>query len=286
MTGSAGASGADIVPTVDAHAHIFTRTMPLVPNPRHRPGYNFSVEQYLAVLDRIGVGFGVIAAASPWGDYNQYTIESVAANPRLRGTVILDPEKRYDLAEMKRSGIVGVRLPFIGLGNIPDVSSPPYRRLFRTIAELGWHLHLHVEGAHIPRLLPILEDAGPDLVIDHLGRPGPEDGIDGAGFQSIVRSVLGGRTWVKASCAYRIGPVAADHLQGFLDQIDPARIFWASDCPFVGHENDVTYEETVEWFARRIDGEQLRRRIFGENAYEFYFTGRKSPDRAGSVPFG
>ena len=75
-------------PLVDAHVHVFTRDMPLIDNPRHAPTYDFTVEQLIATMDAHGVQFAVIAAASPWGDYNDYTIAALRAHPRLRGTVI------------------------------------------------------------------------------------------------------------------------------------------------------------------------------------------------------
>jgi predicted TIM-barrel fold metal-dependent hydrolase len=76
---------------VDSHAHLFTNAMPLNDRPRHRPAYEFTLRDYLATLDAHDVAYGVIAAASPWSDYNDYTIESVSGNPRLRGTVIVSP---------------------------------------------------------------------------------------------------------------------------------------------------------------------------------------------------
>jgi len=85
-------------PLVDAHVHVFTRDMPLIDNPRHAPTYDFTVEQLIATMDAHGVPFAVIAAASPWGDYNDYTIAALRAHPRLRGTVILKPTvERYIL---------------------------------------------------------------------------------------------------------------------------------------------------------------------------------------------
>ncbi len=74
-------------PLVDAHVHVFTQDMPLIDNPRHAPTYSFTVEQLIATMDAHGVQFGVIAAASPWGDYNDYTLAALRAHPRLRGTV-------------------------------------------------------------------------------------------------------------------------------------------------------------------------------------------------------
>ena len=258
-------------PVVDAHAHIFHRGMPLIDQPRHRPAYDFTLQDYLAQLDAHGVQFGVIAAASPWGDHNEYTLESVESEPRLRGTVILHPGKRYDLAAMKRRGIVGVRLPFIGLPEIPDLAAPDYRQLLKQIADQGWHIHLHVEGKHIPALLPALERCGARIVIDHLGRPGPDEGVDCPAFRAIARSVEQGHSWIKASCAYRIGPGADAHFQAFLQELGPDRLFWASDCPFVGHEQEVNYADTLAWLYRQgLDAEALRK-VLGANAHAFYF---------------
>ena len=53
---------------VDSHAHIWRKDMPLMANPRHKLDYDFTVEQYLNVLDDHGVQFAVIAAASPYGE--------------------------------------------------------------------------------------------------------------------------------------------------------------------------------------------------------------------------
>lgn len=262
-----------VVPLVDAHAHIFTRAMPLIANPRHTPQYDFTLQDYLAQLDQHGIRHGVIAAASPWGDYNDYTIQSVGANlDRLRGTIILHPGKSYDLVAMKRSGICGVRLPFIGLPRLPDITTADYRKLLRAVADQDWHVHLHVEGKHIPALLPLLEKSGPKIVIDHLGRPAPDEKKGSAAFLAIVDSVRRGKSWIKVSCGYRIGEVAKEHFRGFLDELGPDRLFWASDCPFVGHEGEFPYVATIDWLAELLADPQQRRLVFGANALGFYFA--------------
>jgi predicted TIM-barrel fold metal-dependent hydrolase len=261
-----------VTPLVDAHAHIFTRAMPLIANPRHTPQYDFTLQDYLAQLDKHGIRHGVIAAASPWGDYNDYTVQSVGATlDRLRGTIILHPGKQYDLAAMKKQGIVGVRLPYIGLPQLPDITTDAYRKLLRDIADQDWHVHLHVEGRHIPALLPLLEKSGPKIVIDHLGRPAPDEKKGSAGYRAIVDSVQRGKSWIKVSCGYRIGEIAKEHFQGFLDELGPERLFWASDCPFVGHENEFAYAATIDWLAELVSDNEQRRLLFGANAFDFYF---------------
>jgi predicted TIM-barrel fold metal-dependent hydrolase len=109
-------------------------------------------------------------------------------------------------------------------------------------------------------------------VIDHLGRPAPDEPAGSPGFRAIVDSVKRGKSWIKASCAYRIGPVADEHFAAFLEELGADRMFWASDCPFVGHEKEVRYQQTIDWLDERLTNENARRLIFGENAYRFYFT--------------
>src|SRR6187399_3131864 len=119
--------------------------MPLVDNPRHRPSYEFTTEQYLEELDLHSIRYGVLAGASIFGTYNDYTIEAVRKHRRLRGTVLLDPSTDWKtMKHMNDAGIVGVRLPWISLATIPDIDSEPYRGLLRRIADLNWHIHLHV----------------------------------------------------------------------------------------------------------------------------------------------
>ena len=91
------------------------------------------------------------------------------------------------------------------------------------------------------------------------------------GYRAIVKSVQQGHSWIKASCAYHIGPRANEHLQGFLDELGPERLFWASDCPFVGHEGELQYADTLRWLEEQVSDADARRLLLGENAWRFYF---------------
>jgi predicted TIM-barrel fold metal-dependent hydrolase len=272
-------------PLVDTHVHVFTRDMPLVGKPRHSPDYDFTHAQLIAALDAHGVPFAVIAAASPWGDYNDCILAALRMHPRrLRGTAILSPTVgRYELESMARDGFLGVRLPFMGLAELPDIASFDYRRFLRRLADLDWHVHLHVEGARLAPLLPVIENSGVKLVIDHMGRPEPETGIGGAGFKAMLGAVERGRTWVKLSAAYRQGAQADDYARELVRASGPDRLMWASDCPFVGCEREVTYQQTVDWLNRCVPDPLARRKILGETALRFYFGENVPPALYGSA---
>jgi predicted TIM-barrel fold metal-dependent hydrolase len=259
---------------VDAHAHIWLKGMPLMANPRHKLDYDFSVEQYLQTLDEHGVHFAVIAAASPFGDYNDYTINSVRAHPRLRGTVILEPNvDQYQLAGMNRDGIVGVRLPFISMTTLPDLTTFEYRRTLRRFADLDWHVHLHLDGPRIPQVLPALEASGVKIVIDHFARPDPKLGVNCEGFKMTLRAIEKGRTWVKVSAAYRLGEeLGAVYGRELLKQVGSDRLLWASDCPFAGFEGKVTYQQTIDAVLAWVPEGPVRHQVFGGNALKLYFS--------------
>src|SRR5262245_66001370 len=100
---------------------------------------------------------------------------------------------------MKHDGVAGVRLPFIGLAELPDITTFDYRRFLRRLADLDWHVHLHVEGERLPALIDSIEASCVKLVIDHLGRPDPRVGINSDGFNAMLWSVQPRRTWGNVS---------------------------------------------------------------------------------------
>jgi len=261
---------------IDAHVHVFTSDMPLIDNPRHAPKYSFTHKELMATLDANGIDRAVIAAASPWGDYNDYILAALRAHPaRLRGTAIFNsPVDRFALEAMSRDGFVGIRLPFIGLPKLPDITTFHYRSLFRRLADLDWHVHPHVDGEDLPKILPTLEASGVKIVVDHLGRPDPTSGINSEGFKTLLRSIDKGRTWVKVSGGYRLGSQAKDYARELLRFAGPDRLVWASDCPFVGHENQFPYKATVDWLVEAIADATARAKIFGATARDLYFNGK------------
>jgi predicted TIM-barrel fold metal-dependent hydrolase len=273
-------------PVVDAHAHIFTPDMPTADSAWMKPDYAFTAEDYLRVLDAHGVHFGVIAGISIYGQYNDYMIEQLRRHPRLRGTVNVDPGiDRYTLERMKGDGVVGVRLQLSRRRELPDFTTEAWRLLLRRVADLNWHVHLALEGPQMPAVLPQLEASGVRIVLDHFAHPDPATGLQGPGFQAVLRSVEKGRTWVKLSAGYRLtwlgqasgppDPVAmrlAQEAAGVLLQnAGPERLLWGSDCPFVGHERSLTFADTLASFAQWVPSAPARRRMT-DTALQLYFS--------------
>lgn len=258
-------------PLVDTHAHIYLTGQPLAGGATHRPERAFTTEDYLRTLDENGVLFGVIAAASFLGSYNDYTLEALRAHRRLRATAIVEPDiDLVGLKAMDADGVVGIRFSLRNYAGTPDLTTPEYKRLLRRVADLGWHVHVYAEGERIAALAPMLIDSGVNLVIDHFGNPDPTLGENSLGFQAALRAPDSGRCWVKISGSYR--SPGCDHAAlaaKLISVAGPERLLFGSDWPFVGHEDRITFRQTIDWFESFVPDAAIRARI-GRTAARLY----------------
>jgi hypothetical protein len=177
-------------PLVDCHVHVFERGMPFADTAWNRPAYAFTAEQLLELMDANGVQFAVIAAASLFGDYNDYTIRSLRRFKRLRGTVIVGPDgSMYDLEKMNAEGVCGIRLQLFH-AELPDLDSFAYRSLFARLRDLDWHVHLLTSRPRLVEAVRRLSATGVKLVIDHFGLA-PEGCLHSQEFAAVLQAVAG-----------------------------------------------------------------------------------------------
>lgn len=258
-------------PIIDSHAHIFTARMPFAPDAWIQPDYEYPVEAYLADLDRHGISFGVIAAASLYGDYNDYTLWALRKHKRLRATIAPDPAAELSrLQRLNDQGVVGVRLQLKQSAPPPDIAGFEYRKYLHRLADTGMHLELNAGATHLSRLLPALKDSGVNVVVDHFGLLRSPAGIAGEGFQAVLRALDYGNVWVKISAGFRLERelmlAAAEQL---LARAGADRLFWGSDAPFVGKEPDMSYAAALRIFQELVPNAAIRRKI-SDAALRFY----------------
>jgi predicted TIM-barrel fold metal-dependent hydrolase len=263
-------------PLVDCHFHLFDKTLPFVDKPRHSPDYDFTAEQVLAIFDQHGVQYGEIAGASLYGTYNDHVIRAVRQHKRLRGTIIADPSlDLYTMEKMAADGINGVRLVWISLSDdrLPNIEAYEWKRLLRRIRDLDWHVHMHVGPGRLPAIMPTVEASGVKTVLDHFGYPDVRLGMDCPTFQTVLRAVANGRTWVKLSAGYRMGREAlVPYARKLLEVAGPERLVWGSDAPFASFEGKVTYQQTLDDFRLWVPDAEQRRIIGGDTALKLYFS--------------
>ena len=261
-------------PLVNSHFHLWRADLPLTDTAWHKRPTDATTEEFLSILDRHGILFGVVAAASLHGTYNDYVRQALRRHRRLRATATIAPETDiWQLEQMKADGFVGVRLVWGLLDEIPDLRSGPYRMMLRRIADLGWHVHLTDRAHRIAATIAAVEASGANLVVDHLGLFHSPAGVDGEAFKTLLAAVERGRTWVKLSGGFRFSPPSAakPYAQALVALTGGERLVWGSDWPFAAFEGKVRYEDTLAAFEDWVPDPALRRKIGGANPLSFYF---------------
>jgi predicted TIM-barrel fold metal-dependent hydrolase len=257
--------------SVDSHAHVFAKDLPLAPVRRHAPDYDALIEEYLAQLDRVGVSRGVLVQPSFLGTDNSYFLAALRRFPdRLRGVAVVSPQiTSKELHAMAEQGVVGIRLNLVGLP-IPELFSEEWKGLLKQVRDLDWHVEVHREARDLPALIPPLIASGCKIVIDHFGRPDPTLGADDPGFKFLLEHASTGQVWVKLSAAYRTwgaeqtGEACSRTARALLASFGPHRLMWASDWPNTQHQHLVDYDATWRALDCWVKDEKQRRIILAD----------------------
>lgn len=260
-----------IAPLVDTHAHVIHRGLPFLAGSAPAMKLDWTYDDYVAQLDRAGVRFGVIAAATFLGAHHDYTVEALAHHTRLRATVIVDPGiDPGQLRALDAAGVTGIR---IGTGNMespPDLTSPEYQQLFRRLEQMNWHVHFYGRRTHLPLVLSALERSGVRIVVDHFGARDNQSGPGSDSFAALITSIRQGRTWVKLSGPYLSeGLDHRDLAARFLAEAGAERLLWGSDWPFVKLSGELDYAQTLNWLSDWIPDAAVRHQI-DRNALDLY----------------
>ncbi|MDQ6618214.1 MAG: amidohydrolase family protein [Pseudomonadota bacterium] len=262
----------DAVSAVDSHAHVLRRDAPLAAERHSAPARDATVDEYLQILDAHGVSHAVLTAPSFYGPDNTLLLAALAAHPsRLRGTIIVAPDVDRDtLAQCARQGVTGIRLNWVRRDSLPDLTSPAYRRLLADVRALGLHVEIYLEGAKVAHVLPQLREAGVTVVVDHFGAPDPQQGLACPGFQQVVAGLRAGDTYVKLSAPYRLGGADPQPYVEALLEAGPHQLVWASDWPFVGYEDKITYRQCIDWMNEWVPHPATRRMIMVDNPMRLF----------------
>ena len=263
-----------VVTGIDCHAHIMAVDLPLAPEIHSRPMRDVSAEEYLSVLGAHGISHGVLTAPSFYGSNNTLLLEALRRYPNtLRGTIIADPslpksDLERQLLSMRELGVVGIRLNWIKKKSIPDIDSSEYRTLLGLAKDLGLHIELFLEDHLQEYVVPQILASGATVVLDHFGNPDPKLGIHSLSFQNTLRGLDAGKVWVKLSAPYRLGYLDGVSIEPYIDALiaaNPKQLVWASDWPWLSHENLFTYTDCIDWIQSAVDDPAIWENIFINN---------------------
>jgi D-galactarolactone isomerase len=245
----------------DCHMHIYDgeRFPPARPGPQSRMQSGAAVAQYRLLQQRIGTTRTVIVTPAAYVTDNRVTLDGIAqlGAADTRGVAVVHPTVTdAELKALAAGGIRGIRFTVFDPSSAA-VSIDMIEPLARRVADLGWHVQIHMRGEQIVENAELLQSLPTQVVFDHLGRLPQPAPLDHPAFAIILRMIDKGRTWVKLSGAYmdtRVGaPTYSDKLQIAQAYINaaPERVVWGSDWPHPTEKdkpNDATlFDLLAEW---------------------------------------
>lgn len=224
----------------DAHCHVFGPgdVFPYAPERKYTP-VDAPKETLFALHKKLGFNRSVLVQASCHGTDNTAMLDMLAAsNGNYRGVAIVAADiADEELQAMHEVGVRGIRFNFVK--RLVDIKPREhYTKLAHRVAALGWHLIVYFESQELHEVEDYFVDLPLPLVIDHMGRPNPELGLEHPDFQRIC-DLLRNRpdTWIKVGCLERLSkeepPLYEDVVpfSRYLVENFPDQVLWGTDWP-------------------------------------------------------
>ncbi|MFG1211543.1 amidohydrolase family protein [Xanthobacter flavus] len=235
-----------------------------------------SIEDYQQLQRRIGTTRAVFVQAKYHGTDHACLLDAIRRlDGNARGIGVVHPcVTDSELERLDTGGIRGIRFslwkPTDAIVTV-DMIEP----LAKRIADLGWHVQLHLSGEQIVEAAALLSRLPCPIVFDHMGRLPPDRGPDHPAFAVILDLVSRGRAWVKLAGAYLNtgqGPPYGDATRmarAFVAQV-PERLVWGSDWPHVTETHKPDDAELFDLLALWAGSDRVRDLILVDNPAELY----------------
>ena len=220
----------------DAHVHVFGPRAHF-PFGGHYTPSDAPKETLFARHKFLGIERCVIVHSAAHGYDLAATTDALAAKGGAYLGVALMPVTVSDveIRQHDAKGFRGVRFHYmehLGKGAPIDEVIIFAGRL----AEIGWHLQIHMAANRIGELAPALRRSPVPVVIDHMGRIDASHGLEQEPFRNLLKLMEDPKVWVKVSgCdrATRQGPPYADAVP-FARKLATEfgdRCVWGTDFP-------------------------------------------------------
>jgi predicted TIM-barrel fold metal-dependent hydrolase len=227
----------------------------------------------------LGFERAALVQATVHGADNSAMVDALQRSEgRYRGVAILDgSESDSELARLHSAGVRGVRFNFVGmLGGPPPADV--FERIVARIADLGWHVALHVGGDELLEHESRMRKLRVPVVIEHMGRVDIGRGLEQPSFKSMLRLMKDHGFWVKIDMGDRLslaGPPYTD-VAPFAQAIvaaAPDQVLWGTDWPhpMYGPGKPMPNDgDLVDLLAAYVPDAALRERILVHNAVTLY----------------
>jgi 2-pyrone-4,6-dicarboxylate lactonase len=262
----------------DAHVHVFgpRKRFPFAEGRRYTPA-DAPKELLFKLHERLGIQHCVIVQPACHGADNSVTIDAITATGGSYKAVALVPVTISD-AELKRlnaAGLCGARFHYMRhLAKGPRVDE--VISFGKRLADIGWHLQIHMEAELIADLTSALKRSPVPVVIDHMGRIDASLGLDQPAFRALLALLADKNVWVKISGSDRItrlGPPYSDAVPFARKLVTEFgdRCVWGTDWPHPNHRGPIPDDGIlVDILAEIATSETARQALLVDNPKCFY----------------
>jgi 2-pyrone-4,6-dicarboxylate lactonase len=262
----------------DAHVHVFGpgKRFPYLKGRSTTPA-DAPKEALFALHDFLGIEHCVIVHTAAHGTDNSATEDALAAKGGAYRGVALVPVDVSD-ADLKRLDAAGFRgARFHYMQHLAQAASIDEVIAFgKRLADIGWHLQIHMAADRIADMTPALRRSPVPVVIDHMGRIDAALGLEQPAFRALLALMQDKNVWVKVSGADRStrqGPPYADAVP-FAHKLVAEfgdRCVWGLDWPHPNHQGPIPDDgELVDLLAEIAPSEKQRQALLVDNPQRLY----------------
>ena len=262
----------------DSHVHIFgpRKTFPFAEGRNYTPS-DATKEMLFALHERLGIEHCVIVQPNCHGYDNSVTEDAIAATGQAyRGIALVHTD--VSDAELKRlagAGLCGARFHYMKhLSKGPSIDDAI--NFSKRLADIGWHLQIHMEESLIADLAPAIKRSAVPVAIDHIGRVDASLGLNQPGFTSLLKLMDDKKMWVKVSGCDRItraGPPYADAIPFARKLVADFgdRVVWGTDWPHPNHQGPIPDDGAlVDILAEIAPSQAQRQALLVDNPQRLY----------------
>jgi len=262
----------------DSHMHIFDPRFAASKHWKRQPP-RAEVRDYRLLQQRLGTTRTVVVNPSTYGTDNACTLDALAQlGEHARGIAVVGQDvSDEELDRLAARRICGLRVNFVTPQSWGTTTAQMLVTLARKVARLGWHIQVFVQPEQLVELAPVLAALPVPLVIDHIGRIDPADGVGGEAYGAMRRLLDAGNTWVKLSGVYMRSHDGAPAYRDCaavgraLVEAAPERLVWGSDWPHTTeHPDTVNDADLVDVLAAWCKSVATRDRILVDNPAKLY----------------
>ena len=266
---------------VDAHCHVFgpSPEFPFAPERKYTP-CNAGKDDLFALRDHLGFSRNVIVQATCHGKDNSAMVDACRAGGDLaRGIASVGADiTPEELAEMHDAGVRGVRFNFVK--RLVDATPKEvFIAIAEKIQEFGWSIVVYFEAADLEELGPFLKQLPGIVVVDHMGRPDVNKGVDHPDFARFINLMAENENiWAKVTCPERLTATGAPYddvvpyYQAIVNRFED-RVLWGTDWPHPNMKSHMPDDGAlVDYIPRIARNSEQQYKLLVANPMQLYWA--------------